>query len=223
MSTNEIKNTEKNPLNKGSFIQNNSKSLVFIVAGIAALIVLYVGYQYLYLKPRAEKAASLMFKAEQYATIDSLQQKAIAGDGSLIGLKEIADEYSNTTSANMANAYLGGLYLKQRNFKEAITHLERYNETGSEVLDPLIIGLLGDAYSEEKIYDKAAKFYKKAAEKSTNSYTTPLFLKKLALVYEVQNDFKGAESTYEKILQDFPESNEASGVEGHIARVQAKK
>ncbi|WP_166336479.1 tetratricopeptide repeat protein [Sphingobacterium chungjuense] len=223
MSTNEIKNTEKSPLNKGSFIQNNSKSLVFIVAGIAALIVLYIGYQFLYLKPRAEKAASLMFKAEQYATIDSLQQKAITGDGSLIGLKEIADEYSNTASANMANAYLGGLYLKQRNFKEAITHLERYNETGSEVLDPLIIGLLGDAYSEEKIYDKAAKFYKKAADKSTNSYTTPLFLKKLALVYEVQNDFKGAESAYVRIQEDFPESNEASGIEGHIARVQTKK
>lgn len=223
MSTNEIKNTEKSPLNKGSFIQNNSKSLVFIVAGIAALIVLYVGYQYLYLKPRAEKAASLMFKAEQYATIDSLQQRAITGDGSLIGLKEIADEYSNTASANMANAYLGGLYLKQRNFKEAITHLERYTETGSEVLDPLIIGLLGDAYSEEKIYDKAAKFYKKAAEKSSNSYTTPLFLKKLALVYEVQNDFNNAESAYVRIQDDFPESNEASGIEGHIARVQTKK
>lgn len=222
MSTNEIKNTEKSPLNRGSFLQNNSKSLVFIVAGIAALIVLYIGYQYLYLQPRAEKAASLMYKAEQYAAIDSLQQKAITGDGSLIGLKEIADEYSNTASANMANAYLGGLYLRQRNFKEAITYLEKYSETGSEVLDPLIIGLLGDAYSEEKIYDKAAKFYKKAAEKSTNSYTSPLFLKKLGLVYEVQNDFANAESAYTKILNDFPESTEASGIEGHIARVQAK-
>ncbi|MCL7989448.1 tetratricopeptide repeat protein [Sphingobacterium sp. lm-10] len=222
MSTSEIKNTEKTPLNRGSFLQNNSKSLVFIVAGIAALIVLYIGYQYLYLKPRAEKAASLMYKAEQYAAIDSLQQKAITGDGSLIGLKEIADEYSNTASANMANAYLGGLYLRQRNFKEAINYLERYSETGSEVLDPLIIGLLGDAYSEEKIYDKAANFYKKAAEKSTNSYTSPLFLKKLGLVYEVQNDFKNAESAYTKILNDFPESTEASGIEGYIARVQAK-
>ncbi len=223
MSTNEINHTGKSPLNKGSFLQNNSKSIVFIAVGIVALILLYVGYQFLYLKPRAEKAASLMYKAEQYAVIDSLQQKAINGDGSLIGLKEIADEYSNTSSANMANAYLGGLYLRQRNFKEAINYLEKYSETGSEVLDPLVIGLLGDAYSEEKIYDKAAKFYKKAADKSSNSFTSPLFLKKLGLVYEAQSDFKNAEDAYAKILSDFPESNEANGIEGYIARAQAKK
>ncbi|MFD2600000.1 tetratricopeptide repeat protein [Sphingobacterium corticis] len=223
MSTNEINHTGNSPLNKGSFLQNNSKSIVFIAVGIVALILLYVGYQFLYLKPRAEKAASLMYKAEQYAVIDSLQQKAINGDGSLIGLKEIADEYSNTSSANMANAYLGGLYLRQRNFKEAINYLEKYSETGSEVLDPLVIGLLGDAYSEEKIYDKAAKFYKKAADKSSNSFTSPLFLKKLGLVYEAQSDFKNAEDAYAKILSDFPESNEANGIEGYIARVQAKK
>ncbi|MFZ4261791.1 tetratricopeptide repeat protein [Sphingobacterium sp. HJSM2_6] len=208
---------------KKSFLQENEKSIIFIVVGIIVLILLYLGYQKLYLAPRAEKAVSQMYQAENYAIIDSLQKKAIDGDGSFPGFKEIAEEYSNTKSANVANAYLGGLYLKQKNFKEAIKYLEQYSETGSAILDPLVIGLLGDAYSEEKIYDKAANFYKQAADKSSNVYTTPLFLKKLGLVYEELQDYKNAETTYQRIRDEFPESNESTTIDGFIARVQAKQ
>lgn len=206
---------------KGSFFQDNQKSVVFILGGVVVLILLYFGYQKLYLQPRAEEASNRMYKAEQLAPIDSLQNKAISGDGSFLGFKQIAEEYSNTKSANIANAYLGGLYLRQGKFDEAIKALEKYSPTGSQILDPLVIGLTGDAYSELKDYKKAADYYKQASEKSSNSYTTPLFLKKLGLVYEAQNDYKSAETAYKKIKTDFPESQEASTIDGLLGRVQA--
>ncbi|WP_153844852.1 tetratricopeptide repeat protein [Sphingobacterium paramultivorum] len=206
---------------KGSFFQDNQKSVVFILGGIVVLILLYFGYQKLYLDPRAEEASNRMYKAEQLATIDSLQSKAIMGDGAFLGFKQIADEYSNTKSANIANAYLGGLYLRQGKFDEAAKALEKYAPTGSQILDPLVIGLTGDAFSELKDYKKAVDYYKQASEKSSNSYTTPLFLKKLGLVYEAQNDYKSAETAYKKIKTDFPESQEASTIDGLLGRVQA--
>ncbi len=207
----------------GSFVQENQKSLVFIIGGIVVLVLLYIGYQRFYLAPRAETAADQMFRAEMYATIDSLQQRAIDGDGgSYPGFKEIADEYDNTKSANIANAYLGGLYLRQGNYQEAINALEKYSNTGSTVLDPLVIGLLGDAYSELKDYKKAASYYKKAAEKNSNTFTSPLMLKKLGLVYEAQNDFKQALDVYKRIQSDYPESHEATSIEGYIARAEAR-
>ena len=218
---NNVSSTPAGP--KKSFFQENEKSITFIVAGIIVLILLYFGYQRLYLAPRAEKAANQMYQAEQYATIDSLQNQAINGDGSFPGFKEIATEYSNTKSANIANAYLGGLYLRQGDFKQAIEHLEKYTETGSDILDPLIIGLLGDAYSEEQIYDKAASFYKKAAEKGANTYTSPMFLKKLGLVYEELQDFDAAEQAYQKIRDLYPQSAEATTIDSFIARIQSKK
>jgi len=205
-----------------NFIQENQKSLVFIIGGIVILVLLYIGYQRFYLAPRAETAANQLFKAETYATIDSLQQRAIDGDGSYPGFKEIAAEYENTKSANIANAYLGGLYLRQGNYEEAINALEKYTNTGSIVLDPLVIGLLGDAYSELKDYKKAASFYKKAADKNANKFTSPLLLKKLGLVYEAQNDFKNAAATYKRIQSDYPESQEATAIESYIARAEAQ-
>src|SRR5690606_8294489 len=105
---------------------------------------------------------------------------------------------------------------------EAVQALEKYTETGSPVLDPLVTGLLGDAYSELKDYKKAADFYKKAAGIQANSFTTPLLLKKLGLVYEAQNNFKEALTTYKKIKSDYPNSFEASMIDAYIARVETK-
>ena len=206
----------------GSFIQENQKSLSFILGGIVVLVLLYIGYQRFYLAPRADKAANEMYKAEQYANIDSLEQKAIEGDGSYPGFQAIAEEYSNTKSANIANAYLGGLYLRAGKFQEAIDALEKYTETGSPVLDPLVTGLLGDAYSELKDYGKAADLYKKASAGNDNTFTSPLFLKKLGLVYEAQNNYQEALNAYTKIKQQYPNSFEAAQIDAYIARANEK-
>lgn len=218
------KNLTASTINHGgerSFIKENEKSLGFIALGIVVLVLLYFSYQKLYLAPRAEKASNEIFKAESYAQIDSLQKLAINGDGSYPGFEQIAEEYSNTPSANIANAYLGGLYLRQGQFQDAINALENYTSTGSPILDPLVIGLLGDAYSESQDYKQAAAQYKKAADIKSNNFTSPLFLKKLGLVSEAQNDFKGALDAYNKIKKEYPQSQEAAMVDAYIARAEA--
>jgi tetratricopeptide (TPR) repeat protein len=209
--------------NTGKFVQENAKSLAVIGGAIIALVLLYVGYQNFYLAPSAEKAANEMFKAEEYLATDSLKDRAISGDGSYPGFEKISEEYSNTKSANLANAYLGGLYLQKGEFQKATDALGKYSSTGSPIIDPLVLGMLGDAYSELKEYSKAITFYKKAADKSKNSFTSPLFLKKLGLVYEQQKDFKSAADAYNKIKTDFPESAEAASVDTYIARAEAQQ
>ncbi len=209
--------------NASKFVQENAKSLAVIGIAIIALIALYFGYQNFYLAPRAEKAANEMFKAEEYAAIDSLTDRAISGDGSYPGFEKIAEEYSNTKSANIANAYLGGLYLEKGEFQKAADALGKYSSTGSPVIDPLVLGMLGDAYSELKDYKKAVTYYKKAAGKNKNSFTSPLFLKKLGLVYEEQKKFKSAADVYNKIKANFPDSYEAAAIDTYIARAEVRK
>ena len=217
-----LQQTENSLGNTGKFVQENSKSLALIGIAIVALVLLYIGYQNFYLAPRAEKAANEMFKAEEYAAIDSLRDRAISGDGSYPGFEKIAEEYSNTKSANIANAYLGGLYLQKGEFQKAVDALGKYGSTGSPVIDPLVLGMLGDAYSELKDYTRAVTYYKKAADKNKNSFTSPLFLKKLGLVYEEQKEFSSAADVYNKIRTDFSDSYEASTIDIYIARAEAQ-
>jgi tetratricopeptide (TPR) repeat protein len=208
------------PVRKGSFLEENSKSLLFIAGAIVVLIAIYFWYQNVYLKNRAEEASAKMYKAEQYiGGPDSLANKAINGEGGYPGLEKIAEEYDNTKSANLANLYLGGIYLRKGEYKKAIEVLGKYAETGSAVADPLALGLLGDAYSELKDYKQAATYYKKAADKASNKFTSPMFLKKLGLVYENTKDFKGAEEAYTKIKTQYPDSQEAAMIDEYIARV----
>ncbi|WP_407428049.1 tetratricopeptide repeat protein [Arcticibacter sp.] len=223
MATNQTDTTTQSNMinNPGSFVQENKKSLAIIGGAIVALILLYIGYQQFYLAPRAKTAANEMFKAEEYVAVDSLADRAIKGDGSYPGFETIAEEYSSTKSANLANAYLGGLYLQKGEFEKAIDALGNYSSTGSPVIDPLVLGMMGDAHSELKQYDKSITYYKKAADKSDNTFTAPLFLKKLGLVYEEQKDFKAAADAYKKIKDKYPTSYEASVVDAYIARAEA--
>jgi tetratricopeptide (TPR) repeat protein len=224
MTTNQndtASNTEK-LMKTESFLLENKKSLAIIGGAIVALILLYFGYQNFYLAPRAEKAGNEMFRAEEYAAVDSLADKAIKGDGSYPGFEKIAAEYSSTKSANIANAYLGGLYLQKGEFQKAVDALGNYSSTGSPIIDPLVLGMLGDAYSELKDYDQAVTYYKKAAEKAANSFTTPLFLKKLGLVYEEQKEYDSALEAYQRIKSEYPYSGEASTVDTYIARTEAR-
>ena len=207
---------------KGSFLQENSKSLLFIAGAIIVLIGIYIWYQNVYLKNRAEEASAKMYKAEQFLGVDSLSNKAINGQGGYPGFEKIADEYANTNSANLANLYLGGIYLRKGEYKKAIESLGKYSDTGSPVADPLALGLLGDAYSELKDYKQAITYYKKAADKASNKFTSPLFLKKLGLVYEVQKDYKGAGDAYNKIKTQYPQSQEAQMIDEYIARAEAQ-
>ena len=209
------------PTKKGSFLQENNKSLLFIAGAVVVLVLIYLWYQGVYLKGRAEEAASKMYKAEQYVGVDSLSNKAVKGDAGFPGFEQIAKEYDNTKSANLANLYLGGIYLRKGEYKQAIEALSKYSATGSPVADPLALGLLGDAYSELKDYKQATTYYKKAADKASK-FTSPMFLKKLGLVNESQNDFKGAVEAYTKIKTQYPESAEAQLIDAYIARAQEK-
>lgn len=206
----------------GNFVKENQKSLSAIALAVVALVLLYFGYQRFYLAPRAEKAANEMFRAEGYLGVDSLKDRAIKGDGSYPGFEKISEEYSSTKSANLANAYLGGLYLQKGEFQKAIDALGNYSSTGSPVIDPLVLGMLGDAYSELKDYSKAITYYKKAAEKSENSFTSPLFLKKLGLVYEEEKDYSSALEAYKRIKEEYNESSEAAIIDEYIARAEAR-
>ncbi|RZL47715.1 MAG: tetratricopeptide repeat protein [Pedobacter sp.] len=210
------------PVRKGGFLEENGKSLLFIGVAILALAAIAVYYFYSYLPSRANDAAAAMYKAEQFVGVDSLANKAISGEGGYPGLEKIANEYENTKSANLANLYLGGIYLRKGEYKKATEALGKYTATGSPVADPLALGLLGDAYSELKDFKQAATYYKKAADKASNKFTSPMFLKKLGLVNENLKDFKGAEEAYTKIKTQYPDSQEAAMIDEYIARAQAQ-
>jgi tetratricopeptide (TPR) repeat protein len=147
--------------------------------------------------------------------------KAIKGDAGYPGFEKIISDYSNTKSANLAYYYLGIAYLNKGQYQKAIDNLTDYHGDDNMVA-AISLGSTGDAYVELKDLDKAETYFKKAADKSQNKMLTPLYLKKLGLVYEAKNDFKSADEAYKKIKSDYPESPQFQNIEEYIARAEAR-
>jgi tetratricopeptide (TPR) repeat protein len=210
----------KETVKGGSFVQENQKSLLFIAAAIVVMVVGYIAYLKLYLAPREVSAANQFYVAQDFWAKKDWD-KAIKGDAGYPGLEKIISDYSNTKVANLAYFYLGTAYLNKGEYRKAIDNLNSYRGDDAMVAAEAL-GSVGDAYVELKDFDKAETYFKKAADKAKNKFLTPLYLKKLGLVYEAKNDNKSAADSYKKIKTDYPESAEAQNIDEYIARCEAK-
>lgn len=224
MSATELK-TKATPaqteaVKSGSFVQENQKSLLFIAAAIILMVGVYIAYLKVYLGPREEKAANQIHVAQDYWTKKDWD-KAIKGADSYPGMEQIIKDYSNTKTANLAYFYLGVAYLNKGEYRKAIDNFDSYRGDDMMVAAEAFGGA-GDAYVELKDYDKAETYFKKAIDKAGNQFLSPVYLKKLGLVYEAKNDNKSAAETYKKIKSDYPTSDEARSIDAYIARSEAK-
>jgi len=211
---------EKNFGQTSKFVRENQKSLIFIVGAIVVMIIAYIAYQKFYIAPQEIKASNQMHVAQDFWAKKEWD-KAIKGYDSYPGFEKIISDYGNTKAANLAYFYLGTAYLNKGEYQKAIDNLTNYRGNDAMVASEALGGT-ADAYVELKDYDKASTYFKKAADKANNKFLSPLYLKKLGLVYEAQNNNKDADDTYKKIKSDYPESTEAQSIDEYIARAEAK-
>jgi len=104
----------------GKFVRENQKSLIFIGGAIIVMVLLYLGYQKLYLAPREETADNQMYAAQEWWKSKDWD-KAIKGDAGYPGFEKIIADYSNTKAANLAYYYLGVAYLNKGDYPKRST------------------------------------------------------------------------------------------------------
>ncbi len=203
------------------FFEENQK---LILGGLAALVIIVGGwfvYTNLIKGPKEEKAMNQMWMAQIQFEQDSFQVALDNPGGGYPGFVDIIKDYGGTKAGNLANYYAGVANLNLGNFDAAKSFLEDFNPEG--LIGPVMKhGALGDAYSELNQMDKAMDQYKKAADGSDNELLTPYYLKKLALLHEMQNEKDKALEIYKRIKSNYPNSNEALSIDKYIARAEAE-
>ena len=201
------------------FIEDNKQTLTIVVVAVVAIVGIFIGWKYWYVAGQEKEAQKELFVAENYFEKDSLD-KAIKGDGQSIGLEAIASQYGVTASGNLAEYYLGISYLKKGDFEKALGHLKSFS-SNDQMVGPLATGAIGDCYVEMNKVEEGISYYLKAAQKSTNKFTSPMFLKKAGLAYESLSNYKDAVRVYERIKNDFPKSTEGQDIEKFLTRAKA--
>jgi len=203
------------------FIEENQKLLTIIIGVIVVVVLVFFGFKRFYMAPKEKEAKEQMFMAERYFETDSLQL-ALNGDGMYPGFLDIIDDYGMTKGANLSKYYAGVSYLRLGNFEEAIDYLKSFKGK-DHILGPMAKGAIGDAYMELNETSKAAGYYLEAADLKENEFSTPLFLMKAGMAYEIAKDYDKAVSVYERIKYKFPTSQEAREIDKYIARAKGMK
>src|ERR1041385_2823846 len=138
-----------------------NKPVTIISIAIIVLIVGYYGYKNLIVKPKEEKAADEMFRAEDYFRMDSLNL-ALNGDGQYPGFLKIISKYGGTKAANEARFYAGVCYIHLGDNANAVKQLDKFS-TSSKQVQARAYKLMGDAYADMDKSNDALTYYKKAA------------------------------------------------------------
>lgn len=202
------------------YIEKNQKTLSIIVAGILIVIAGVFAYFNYYLKPLEQEAQEQIFKAQEYFETDSFNL-ALKGDGNNLGFLDIADDYSATSVGNLANYYAGVSYMYLGEYDNAIEYLKSF-DADDQLVYPISQGLIGDAYMEKDNVEEAVTYYLKAAEVSENEFTTPIYLQKAGITYEMMDKYQEALQVYEQIKADYKKSKEGREIDKYITRAKLK-
>lgn len=195
---------------------NKNKGLVFGLIGVLLLLVAgYFIYKNIIVGPRQEAAIEQISKAQDQFARDSFSLALENPGAGYEGFLEIIENYGGTATANTAKYYAGVSYLNLGRFDDAVEYLEDVSAKG-EVLPIMKHGTLGDAYSELGQMDKARSAYKKAISNGNNSFLTPYFLNKLALLNLSEGKSDEAQKLFSQIKNDYPESGIASEVDKYL-------
>jgi TolA-binding protein len=199
------------------FLKSNSK----ILAGILAVAVVLIGgvlfFQY-NTQQQNEKAQAEMFQAVYFFEQDSVDF-ALNGDGINKGFLTIIEDYPRTDAANLSHFYTGSIYLSQKKFEDALTHLEEFS-SDDYLVQAKAYSLIGDANLELGKPEEAIAQYTKAARTNENKFMSPKYLAKLAVAQEEAGKVEDAIKTYTEIEEKYYESFEFAAARKHKARLE---
>lgn len=232
MATKNKKHTEPTPEEKieaavgktEQFFQTYGKQV--IIGFVIAIVVVggYFTYQNLYVAPRSEKAAEMMFVAEQNFAAEDYEM-ALNGDGNNAGFIEVVDNYKCTSSGRLAAHYAGVCYMKLGDLDSALDYLKKFKPAKGPIaviVNAQNYGLRGDICVDKGDYAGALKMYKKAVACGDNVLSTPYFLKKQAMVLKQTGDISAALAACQRIKDQYGASLEARDIDKLIGELSQK-
>jgi tetratricopeptide (TPR) repeat protein len=194
-----------------------------LILGVGTALIVLVGgffvYKNFFQKPKEEKAAEAMFKAEDYYRKDSVNF-ALNGDGQSLGFLKIISKYSGTDAANLAHFYAGSCYIKLDDNANAIKHLKDFS-TDAKQIQQRAYKLLGDASADLGKNADALNYYKKAArhfEKDEANSAEALFLAAYFADRVLKNQ-KEAIELFKELKEKYPRTQQGFEADNFLAQL----
>ncbi|GGI57158.1 tetratricopeptide repeat protein [Winogradskyella haliclonae] len=227
-TTAEVFNTLDESASKTEEWVIKNQNIIYGIVGVVAVVILaYMGYNKFIAEPNAKDAMNEMSKAQSYfdeainaTDKDSLFTLSLEGGEGKYGMLDIIEEYGSTPAGNLANYYAGMAYLNMKKYDEAIKHLSDFS-SDDLILSAISKGGIGDAFVQLNQSKDGLEYYEKAIKVNANDYTTPLYLKKAAIVAMDLGEYQKALDYLNRVKTEFSKSNEAKDIDVLIGKASA--
>lgn len=197
-----------------SFFEENRTLVIGAVVGILAVVLGGIGWAYLQSKKDAQAEEALGSILAYYEQGDL--ETALNGTDNQPGLLEIADQYGDNTAAPFFAA-------------DALFQLGRYDDA-ARYFDMVDLGGLfgasataGRAAVHEMKGElaEAATLYERASSDFVDDASSPGYLLDAGRAYQGAGDLEAAQRVYQRVIDDFEETPEATTAAIELAGVVA--
>lgn len=211
---------------KTELIVSKYQNYIIGFVGLTVFAVLgYLGYENLIFQPKSDEANNELFTAQNYfnkalsdtENSDSLFLLSLNGGEGKYGFLDIIKNYSGTNAANISVYSAGMAYFNLNDFQNSIEYLKNFN-SDDEILKALAVGVIGDSFAELNQLDDALDAYMRAANSSSNKFSTPKFLLKAGNTASLLGKKLEALKYYNRIKNDYPKSSQSNLIDIQIGK-----
>lgn len=218
----EALNVEEVLSSSEAFILKNKKTIVGAILALVVIIAGIFAYNHLYKAPREKKAYAALFKGEQYFENEQYNL-AISGDSiGYVGFLKLADQYSGTKAANLANAYAGLSYAHLGFNDDALKYLDKFS-ANDQMISPAIKGAMGNVYVELGNISKAISLLQAAAKEADNNTLSPIFLQQAGELLVKEGKYDEAIAAYQTIKDKYFASYQAMDIDRYLEAAKLLK
>ena len=202
------------PSAEENFLYYAIKYKTAIIATLVLLISLGAG-SFFWINHQQAKELEAALKLSRVAPMLDVGEygAAINGNGSIPGLKKIADEYAGkftgTPSGNMANLMLANALYSNKEYEKALNIFKTVSMENNDLAAAALAGA-GDCLFNKNQFAEAAESYQEASKKADNSALKSQYLANAAKSFQQSKQLAKASELYKKIIADYPGSTGAA-------------
>ncbi|MCK5740467.1 tetratricopeptide repeat protein [bacterium] len=188
----------------------------YIIIGMIALVVVVASSFYISnTNQQKEHAASADLAA---ARLELASMNTAAAIDSLEG---VVLDYDGTKSAGLACFYLANAYLNIKNYDSAEGYFDKYLDDykGDPMLTSSAMSGLATCAEATSDFAKAAKLFKKSADKYGTVSNTARKLMDAARCYRKAGKTDDARKIYERLIEEYPDSGFINDAEQFLAEL----
>lgn len=190
-------------LDMEGFLSANKMLLISILVVIILVIAAIFGFRYYSYKTNASANALLWKGINLYMSNNGKNQDSL--NGSISALNKLQKNYGGTYASKVSNFYIGMVYIKLGNFKQATVSLKKYTKLfpkpGPDNLTFLAYSNLAAISLSSKDYAGALRYFSAMAKIDDVKLQEYALLEKASLYSQMKMP-KKAIDVYKKILTE---------------------